>query len=364
MTMRAAVARDIGKLSVENVERPRPGPGEVLVRVGASGVCHTDLSLLNGRIPAPYPCVLGHEGAGVVDDVGDGVEALSRGDKVVLSIVLSCGACYQCSQGRPEICEIGTQVALGGGMMDWTSRLRVGDETLNHVFCQSSFAEYCVVPQQCAVKVRDDAPLDVVALLGCGVGTGFGAVSRRARVRPGSSVLVVGAGGVGLATVMAAKAAGAARIIATDVLDEKLALASELGATHTVNAAERDPVISTHEFTERGVEYAFDTVGTGRTLTQAFDATCPGGQVVAIGLSDVTAAVTVDLFSLIMEKNLTGTWAGSMRPAVDIPAAVDLFMDGRFPIDRLVTRRYELDDLPSALADMEAGVLARGVIVF
>jgi Zn-dependent alcohol dehydrogenase len=362
--MRAAVAWDVDKLTIEELEAPTPGPREVLVRIKAAGVCHTDLSLLNGRLPAPYPCVLGHEGAGIVETVGSEVTTVREGDHVVISIVISCGSCYQCSRGRHEICELGTQLALGGTMMDWTSRLQLGGETLNHVFCQSSFAEYAVVPEVCAVPVRDDAPLDVVALLGCGASTGFGAVTRRAKVHPGASVVVIGAGGVGLSVIMAARAVGAAKIIAVDVIPEKLHMAQEIGATHLINPLDLDVVVGVQELTGTGAEYGFDTVGLGSTLRQAVDSVRPGGEICAIGIASLSEEVTVDIFSLLTEKRLTGTWAGSVSPKIDIPAAVDLLLDGRLPLDRLVTQRYKLDELPQAFADMEAGKLARGVITF
>jgi Zn-dependent alcohol dehydrogenase len=262
------------------------------------------------------------------------------------------------------MCETGSQVAFGGTMLDGTTRLRGGGRDYYHFFCQSSFAEYSVVPAQAVVPVRRDAPLETISVLGCGAGTGIGAVMRRAQVQPGSSVVVVGAGGVGLAAVMAARAVGATTIVAVDVIDEKLAMADDLGATHLVNSTTDDVLASVMAATGRGADYAFDAVGIEATLGAAFGAVRPGGEVVAIGLAHIANTVTVDIFSLLFQKRLTGTFAGSIIPRVDIPAFVDLFMDGRLPLDRLVSHQYKLEALPQAFDDMEAGRIGRGVVVF
>ncbi|HEY4408753.1 MAG TPA: alcohol dehydrogenase catalytic domain-containing protein [Acidimicrobiia bacterium] len=363
-TMRAAVVREPGKIGVETIDRPEPGPDQVLVKIHATGVCHTDQSAFRGLVPLPLPLVLGHEGAGVVEAVGPNVTALAPGDHVVLSITYGCGRCRQCQKGAFGLCEIGVPASLGGTLPDGQSHLAKDGERLNHFLCQSSFADYAVVPAACAVKIRDDAPLDVVCLLGCGAITGYGAVIRRARVAPGDSVLVIGAGGVGLAAIMAARLAGANPIIVSDINDDALALAAEVGATHTVNVSEGKTALGeSQRITGGGVDFAFDTVGTSATIDEAYNALCNGGEAVAIGLGDLAAAATVPVFSLIYEKRLTGTNNGSIRPHVDIPAAVDLFMEGRLPLDRLITRRYDLDQIDTALADMEGGS-GRGVITF
>ncbi|MDQ1488304.1 MAG: hypothetical protein QOJ23_818 [Actinomycetota bacterium] len=363
-TMQAAVVREPGKIGVETVDRPEPGPDQVLVKVAATGVCHTDLTALRGLVPLPLPLVLGHEGAGVVEAVGSGVTGLEPGDHVVLSITYGCGRCRQCQKGAYGLCEVGAPVALGGVLPDGASRLAKDGERLHHFLFQSSFAEYAVVPAACAVKIRTDAPLDVVCLLGCGAITGYGAVIRRAKVAPGDSVLIIGAGGVGLAAVMAARLAGANPIIVSDVNDDALALAKEVGATHTVNVSTgKTAVGETQRLTGSGVDFAFDAVGTSATSDEAFQSLCNGGEAVAIGLADFAATASVPVFNLIYEKRLTGTNNGSIRPHVDIPAAVDLFMEGRLPLDRLITRRYDLDQVDTALADMDGGS-GRGVIVF
>lgn len=363
--MKAAIAREPDVLSIEDIETPDPGPGEVLVRLVATGICHTDLSALRGNLPCAMPAVLGHEGAGVVEKVGPGVTTTRPGDSVVINITNSCGACFHCLGGEPSLCEISLQVIFGGTMLDGTSRLRKGDEMLFHFFCQSSFAEYAVVPALSAVPVRKDAPADVIASLGCGVMTGIGAVTRRAQVPSGAGVVIVGAGGVGLAALIAAVAVGASPIIVADKVDRRLEIATSLGATHTINSDERDLVSAVRSITTRGADYAFDAVGIPATLEQSFGAVRAGGNVVAIGLMDASSLVTLDIYSLILQKSLTGTTAGSIHPFRDIPAAVDLFMEGRLPLDKLVTARYQLEQLPDAFAAMEDGTLeGRGVVVF
>jgi Zn-dependent alcohol dehydrogenase len=363
--VKAAVTRDIGELSVEEIDRPEPLAGEVLVRMVATGVCHTDLSALHGHLPTAMPVVLGHEGAGVVEKVGPGVSTVKPGDHVVCSIVNSCGSCFHCLAGRFALCEVALQVDFGGSMLDGTSRLRCGDEQLYHFFCQSSFAEYAVVSARSAVPVRKDAPLEMIASLGCGAMTGIGAVTRRAQVAAGSSVVIIGAGGVGLAALLAARAVGASPIIVADIVDQHLELAGELGATHVVNTQKQDLVSAVQAVTVRGADYAFDAVGAPGTLETAFAAVRSGGEVVAIGIMNVANTVTIDTFSLILQKRLTGTTGGSINPFADIPGVIDLFLDGRLPLDRLVSRQFALEDLGQALKELESGNLdARGVVVF
>lgn len=239
-----------------------------------------------------------------------------------------------------------------------------GGEDLYHVFCQSTFAEYAVIPARAVVPVAKDVPLDKVSVLGCGASTGIGAVLRRAQVPAGSSVVVVGSGGVGLAAIMGAKVAGAHIIIAADINDAALERARSLGATHTVNTTTNDLVGSVINITTRGADFAFDAVGTGETLESAFQAVRPGGDVVAIGLMHLANTVTIDMFSLLLQKRLTGTYAGSLVPQIDIPPMVELFQQGKLPLDQLVSANYKLDDLPQAFVDMEAGKIGRGVVIF
>jgi Zn-dependent alcohol dehydrogenase len=363
--MKAAVVRAPGELTIEEIDAPSaPRAGEVLVRMVATGICHTDLSFLRGNVPVPLPAVLGHEGAGVVEAVGEGVTTIAVGDHVVVSIVVSCGQCHQCNLGNLPLCEIGSQVSFGGTMLDGTTRLSSNGEDMYHVFCQSTFAEYAVVSARSVVPVGKDVPLDKVSVLGCGASTGIGAVLRRAQVPGGSSVLVVGAGGVGLATIMGAKVAGASTIIAADLNDAALERAKALGATHAVNTSRADLVGSVTNITTRGADYAFDAVGTPETLESAFQSVRPGGDVVAIGLMHLANLVTIDMFSLLLQKRLTGTYAGSISPQVDIPPMVELFQQGRLPLDQLVSASYKINELGQAFADMEAGKIGRGVVIW
>ncbi|EHB59176.1 Alcohol dehydrogenase zinc-binding domain protein [Mycolicibacterium rhodesiae JS60] len=356
--------RGVDEIGVEDLDVPEPGPTDVRVRIVASGVCHSDATVLHGGLPTPLPIVLGHEGAGVVDKVGTDVDGIVVGDHVVISIVIGCQSCPHCARGTRELCLTNMQSAFSGALIDGSTPLRRGQETIHSFFSQSSFAEYAVVPAAAVVPIRKDAPLETAALLGCGVMTGIGAVTRRAKVPAGASVVVIGVGGVGLSAVMGAKAAGATTIIAIDILDDKLQMAKNFGATHTINSARQDPIAETMEITGWGADFAFDAVGVGTTLETAFGLVHTGGEVVAIGLTDVTATVTVDVFGLLFQKRLTGTYGGSIDPHVDIPETVDRFMDGTLPLDRLISKKYSLEQAPEVFADMAAGRIARGVIVF
>jgi Zn-dependent alcohol dehydrogenase len=351
-------------LAVEELDDPQPGPGEVLVRVAAVGLCRSDLSVLDGHGISPaLPAVLGHEGAGVVEKVGPGVRTVSPGDHVVCSIVVSCGVCFQCRGGRLTLCEVGTRAAFAGGMLDGTTRLSQGGEPISQFFCQSSFAEYAVVPEVAAVPIPGDIPLDVAAVLGCGAMTGIGAVTRRAKVAPFSSVVVLGAGGVGLSAIMAARAVGARSVLAVDLSAGARDLALKLGATAAVDGGEW--VKGVLAATGRGVDVVIDTVGTPGTLADSCSATRPGGDVVLVGLADAAAAVTLPMFELCLEKRVTGTYAGSVRPHVDIPNALELFRNGRLPLDQLVRARIQLEELPDAIAALRRGdARGRTVVVF
>src|SRR5581483_425987 len=254
------------------------------------------------------PVILGHEGAGIVEEVGEGVTSVRVGDHVVCSIVVSCGECGNCRANRIHQCEIGNQVVFGGTMLDGTSRLESEDgEPLAHFFCQSSFAEYAVVPERAVAVVSKDAPFDRICLLGCGAATGIGAVTRRAQVPAGASVLIVGAGGVGISAVLGARLVGAHPIIVADINPQKLAYATRAGATHVIDVGHQDLTAAVLGVTAAGADFAFDAVGADGTLASAFEATRPGGTVVAIGLMEMTGLVTIDIFSLLFQKVLTGT---------------------------------------------------------
>ncbi|HEX2045930.1 MAG TPA: Zn-dependent alcohol dehydrogenase [Gaiellaceae bacterium] len=363
--MRAAVLRAVGEpLAVEEVELAPPGAGEVAVRLAASGVCHSDWNVVSGATPNPLPAVLGHEGAGVVEEVGEGVESLAEGDHVVLSWLPACGRCFYCAEGRPVLCDVAMADMFRGTLPGGALRLSQDGEPLYHYSYLSAFAERCVVPEGCCVRIRADAPLDVAALVGCAVMTGFGAVVNRARVRPGSAVLVFGAGGVGLSAILGARFAGARSVVAADPVAFKRETALELGATHAVEPAAAAEVV--RELTEgRGADVAVDAAGAPGIVAQAYDAVRRGGTVVAVGIPPLDATADLPGPSLPREeKVVTGSFYGSCRPQIDMPLVLDLFMEGRLPLDRLVTRTYGLDDVNEAFAAMNAGEVARAVVNF
>lgn len=365
--MRAAVCHEVNQpVRIEEVTLEPPRRGEVRVRMAAAGVCHSDLSATQGIIPMKMPLVLGHEGAGVVEEVGEGVTHVAPGDKVVLAWVTPCGTCFYCRIGRPNLCELGERINNTNRMPDGSSRLRLGGEPLNVFSAVGTMAEQAVVPAQAAVKVDADAPLDRAALLGCAVMTGVGAVFNTAGVTPGSSVAVFGAGGVGLNAVQGAAIAGAERIVAVDTQPGKLELARTFGATHVVDARREDAVKAVRELTDgRGVDYAFEAVGHRETIERAYAATRKAGTCVVIGVGSLKESVALKAFLIpLFEKRLVGCWYGSANVHLEIPRLLALYRGGKLKLDALVTRRYALEQVNQAFADMVAGVNARGVIVF
>jgi NDMA-dependent alcohol dehydrogenase len=365
--VRAAVLREVNApLSLEEVELAPPGPGEVEVRLAASGVCHSDWNVISGATPNPLPTVLGHEGAGVVEAVGTGVETVAEGDHVVLSWLPACGRCFYCTSGRQVLCEVAMADMFRGTLPGGELRLSRNGEALYHFSYLSTFAERCVIPEGCCVRVREDAPLEVAALVGCAVMTGYGAVVNRARVEAGSTVAVFGAGGVGLSAIMAARFSGALAVVAVDPVSFKRETALALGATHAVDPRANDPRKLLRELTDgRGADVAIDAAGVPGVVAQAYDAVRRGGTVVAVGIPP--EGMTADLPAEALpreEKILTGSFYGSCRPQVDMPLVLDLFMGGRLPLDRLVTRTYGLEQINDAFAAMNAGEVARGVVNF
>ncbi|MEE8471369.1 MAG: Zn-dependent alcohol dehydrogenase [Dehalococcoidia bacterium] len=369
MKMKAAVLEGLNTpLVIEEVELDDPKDEEVLVKLVATGICHSDLHCIKGDLSVALPIVLGHEGAGVVQKVGRNVTELKAGDKVIVTVAPYCGKCPACMMGVPTSCETFPQTAmLMGSMADGTKRLRRknGDE-LSHFMAQSSFAEYAVVHESAVVKVREDAPLDVVCLLACGASTGIGAVINKARVKAGSSVAVFGCGGVGLATIMAARLVGAHPIVAVDLLDSKLEMARELGATCLVNASEGDPVATIATECEGGVDYSFEVIGSPAAMTQAFHSLYPrpGGMAVILGLAPIGETFSIEAWRFMREVVITGCTVGSIRPRVDIPHYVDLFMTGRLPLDKLVSAHYPLEKVNDAIKATLEGSIIRGVITF
>jgi NDMA-dependent alcohol dehydrogenase len=351
-------------LKVEEVTLEDPQENEVLVKMMAAGVCHSDFHFMKGEMPAPVPVVPGHEGAGIVEKVGPGVTTLRPGDHVIMMVSFSCGKCRFCIEGRPTRCAenllIMSMATLPGG----GKRLRKGDQELHHLFGLASYAEYAVVHERSAVKVRDDAPFDVVCLLGCGTATGVGAATTTTGIRPGESIAVYGCGGVGLSAIMGAKLAGAGKLIAVDALDSKLQKAKELGADYVINASKEDPVAKVMELTGGGADYALECIGNVNVMTQAFASINYGGKCIVVGMAALGTTISVAPFEFLLGKTITGTVQGDIVAAVDIPRYVDLFMDGKLPIDKLVTKSYSLDQINDAFAALEKGEVIRSVIKF
>ncbi|HWK68449.1 MAG TPA: Zn-dependent alcohol dehydrogenase [Rhizobiaceae bacterium] len=364
MQVKAAVLRAYGEpLSIENLDLLPPQEGEILVRFAASGICHSDMTRMEGKRPSALPIVLGHEAAGYVEETGPGVAGLAPGDRVVLSFLYDCGRCFYCCSGRPNLCEVGLGLLRNGTMPNGTTRLRQGDEVIHHMVV-SSFAERGVVPARCAVKIPDHVPMDAAALIGCAVLTGTGAVFNTGSVRPGESILVVGSGGVGLNVVQAAAIAGAGVILVADINPEKRAIAREFGATHVVDPLTVDPVAEARRLTQgRGVDYAFEAIGHKATIRQCYDAIRPGGKAIVVGAAESGSCCEIEALTLpIQEKVLTGSMYGGARPRLDVERLVDFYTSKRLKLDELITRTYRLDQINEAFHDLHAGTLARGLI--
>ena len=362
--MKAAVMNARGAdLVVEDLDLEAPRTGEVAVRLVATGVCHSDLNGLRGSRDLRLPMVLGHEGAGIVDAIGAGVTAVAVGDHVILSAIGRCGRCAECVDGRPWLCSVAGATIFSGTLPDGTTRLSRRGQPVYHWFAQSSFAERAVVPEGAVVRIRDDVALDKVATLACGVSTGLGAVFNAARVEIGSSVVVIGCGGVGVSAVIGAELAHASRIVAVDIDDDKLAYARSFGATHTVNGATEDAVKRVREITGGGADHTFECVGNPVTLTQLVEMVRPGGHGYVVGAAPPGTRFPFPTDGFIRNKHLHGVMQGNVRASVDIPRYVDLYAAGKLPLDRLVTRRYPLEGINDAFAALEHSV-GRGVIVF
>ncbi|HVB09051.1 MAG TPA: Zn-dependent alcohol dehydrogenase [Bacillota bacterium] len=367
MTVRAVVLREYGEpVRVERLRLLPPGPGEVRVRIAASGVCHTDLHVVTGDLPLPLPMVLGHEGAGVVEAVGPGVTTPAVGQTVVVSWMPSCGECFWCATGRPDLCERAAYAAargiLPGGGTRWLDQQ---GEPVYQFSAAGTMAEAAVVPAACALPVPADVPPTSAALLGCSVLTGTGAALRTGRVRPGEQVAVFGAGGVGLQVIQGARIAGATRIIAVDRLPERRAMALRLGATDAVDPSEVDPVLAVLDLTGgRGADCAIEAVGTPETIAAAFNSARRGGRAVVVGVCPPAADVCINAFALPSQgKTITGCWYGESDPARDLPDLVEHYRAGRLRLDELVTRRFALEEAQAAFAAMTSGASPRAVLV-
>jgi len=364
MNIKAAVLYQANEpLRVEDVSLDGPLDGEILVRIAATGVCHSDLGIVKGENPSPFPIVLGHEGAGIVEEVGQGVTSVQVGDHVVLPAIYSCGKCRNCIEGEPTFCSEVLPAQIMGTLPGGRKPLHKGAQELN-IFYTSAFAEYVVVPERMALRVRHDAPLDVVCLLSCAVSTGVGGVINRLGLRADQSIVIYGCGGVGLSALMGAKLAGAGSIIAVDIQDSKLRLASELGADHTVDAATEDPVQRVMEITGSGADCSVESVGNVAVVAQAFGSVHSTGTCLLLGAPPFGDNLGLAPYEFLFGKKLIGSLLGNVRASLDVPKYVDDYMNGRLPIDRLITRYYRLDEINEALAALDRGEVIRGVVRF
>ncbi len=348
-------------LVIEEIDIADPAPGEARVKIGVSGVCHSDLHQINRDTPSLPPLVLGHEAAGIVEAVGPGVTRVKPGDRVISAFGMRCGECFFCVRGEHHLCAAPVPQHV---------RISKDGRKLNPFLAVGSFAEYANLDARNLVVIPEGMPLDAAALIACGVSTGIGAVITTAGVEPGASVVVIGIGGVGLNVVQGAALAGAAKIIAVDLHDHKLELAREFGATHGINARETDPVERIVEMTGGGVDYAFDAIGVRQTMEQILPAVRPGqlgfdsgGTAVLVGVPQEPATLNMRL--LLGERKYIGSIGGSSRPDRDFPRYVRMYKEGELDLDALVTRRYSLDQINDAVAALERGEIAgRSILTF
>ncbi|MEN9936316.1 MAG: hypothetical protein RLZZ387_2895 [Chloroflexota bacterium] len=375
MRTHAAVLYELGRptpyadsraLVVDEVELDGPGEGEVLVEMASAGLCHSDLSVIDGSRPRPMPMVMGHEAAGVVREVGPGVADLRPDDHVIFSFLPMCGRCRFCAMGRPVLCERGARANQEGSLLSGARRFRDrAGRTLNHHLGVCGFARHTVAAQESLIKIDRDFPLEKAALFGCAVITGVGAVVNTARIEPGSAVAVWGLGGVGLSAVMGARLAGASPIVAVDRLAHKLELARSLGATHTVNASEVDAVAAVRELTGGGAQYAFEVVGSEQVLAQAYQATCRGGTTVTVGLPGPTRMLSVPAVQITAEeRTIRGSFMGSAVPRRDIPRFIELYRAGLLPVDALHSRTIRLEEINAGFDALASGDAVRQIITF
>ena len=353
-------------LALEELELAPPGPGEVLVEIAAAGLCHSDLSAINGTRPWPLPIVLGHEAAGIVREAGEGIADLKPGDHVVFSFVPVCGRCTPCVSGRGWLCERGGPANRAGTLLTGACRFRHHDgRKLFHHLGVSGFSQFTVAARESLVKIDSNVPLEIAVLFGCAVMTGVGAVVNTAKVAPGTSIAVFGLGGVGLSAILGARVAGAWPIIAVDRLAAKLDLARQCGATHTVDASLTDPVPAVRDLTQGGVETAIEAVGSEQVIAQAYAATRRGGKTVAVGLPHPSRQLTIPAVSVIAEeRQLLGSYMGSCVPQRDIPRFINLYRAGLLPVQLLKSREIKLNEVNEAFDALDRGEVARQVIRF
>ena len=364
--MRAAVLYEANKpMVIENLSQDGPRTNEVAVRIAATGICHSDYHVIDGSWNGPgypLPIVLGHEAAGIVEEIGPNVTLTRPGDRVILSFAPSCGRCQMCVAGQPFLCR--GMPAQPGTLWDGSRRLRLGSQELNHFGKMSSFAERVIVHESQTIPIAPEMPLDRAALIGCAVMTGVGAVLNTAQVEPGATMAVFATGGVGLNVIQGGTLVNARKIIAVDLLDNKLAYAKAVGATHTINSSREDPVAAIKEITGGyGVDYAFDAIGSDKVSRQAYDSTRRGGTTVVVGMAPTGTQIPIPATIAGESKTVKGCFYGSTRPAVDFPRLVDFYLQGRLQLDQILSRRYHFDEINEAFDAMGRGDNARGVLV-
>jgi S-(hydroxymethyl)glutathione dehydrogenase / alcohol dehydrogenase len=367
--VKAAVLAGVGQpLEIrDDIEIESPHAGEVAIRMGAAGVCHSDLSMQNGTMFPNCPIVLGHEGAGIVEEVGEGVTNVAVGDHVVVSWIPQCGECFFCQRDEGYLCENAGAALASGGLLDGTPRFSSGGSPVHQMAAAGTFSERSIIPAIGAVKIDKDIPLTIAALIGCGVLTGVGAALNTANIKKGDTVAVVGCGGVGLNVIQGARIAGAAEIIAVDMNDTKLEMARSFGATQTVNASEGDPVSKVMSLTgERGADVAFEVIGLQQTIDQTITMTRRGGEAVLVGVPKMDAMVTVPAFLgfVLQSKTIKGCWYGSSNTHRDVTRMVELYRSGELKLDELISKTITLDQVNEAFTAMETGEIARQVIEY
>lgn len=374
MKIRAAILEEMGRappyaaskpLVIDDIDLAPPGPGEVLVKIASAGLCHSDLSVIDGSRPRPTPMALGHEAAATVEELGPQVDDLKPGDHVVLVFVPSCGHCEPCATGRPALCEPAAAANGAGTLLSGQRRLSRRGAPIQHHLGVSAFAEYATVSRRSLIKIDKGIPLEHAALFGCAVLTGVGAVVNTARVTAGSTVAVVGLGGVGLACLLGAIAAGAERVMAVDLSPAKLGLAKQLGATDAFLAGDADAVDKIRDATRGGVEYALEMAGSVQALELAYKITRRGGTTVTAGLPPPTATLQIPAVNLVAEeRTLKGSYIGTSVPLRDLPRYLALFQRGRLPVDRLLTDRLKLDQINEGFDRLREGQAVRQIVTF
>ena len=373
MKMKAAILRttsaqrpfSVSKpLSIEEVELDPPKRGEVLIKVKAVGLCHSDLVAITGERAKPMPIVIGHEAAGIVEEIGQDVQGFAVGDHVVPSYVASCGRCEMCSVGRPALCEPATIANANAVLKDGTTRLRQGSTRIHHHSGVAGFAEYSVIPEEALVKIDKSVPFEHAALFGCGVVTGVGSVINTAQAKPGQFIAVVGLGGVGLSAVLAALAIGSGKVLALDLSEEKLAFARELGVHHALNAGDADVQAQISALTGGGVHIAIETAGSNRALQMAYDITRRGGTTIVAGMPGPEAEITLSHLKIAAEeRSIKGSYMGSCVAKRDIPRYLNMFQNGSLPVDKLMSRLIGFDDLNAAMDRLADAKTVREVLI-